>query len=400
MEHNEHIKHLYRKYLDNRITDSEKAELYAFFAEANDEVVGEVIDSYLHGNHEIPDLSHLSEVTGRVFLRVQQAVTYRRRRFSWLPYAAAVVLVLAVGLFFLNKSIRNREQGLVMAEIQPGGNRATLTLADGRTVDLSSEQTGIIVGDEITYVDGSGILSPEVGKSERPEDNRHAGLTTNDLRLTTPKGGTYQVILPDGSKVWLNAASTLEYPARFSGNIREVKISGEAFFEVAEDRSRPFKVLTRNQVVDVLGTSFNINSYPEEAVVKTTLISGAARVSVARTGSPGKTKHDTGLTLAPGEETVLTKTGTIKKQQADVESAISWKEGLFVFSGVPFDVIMRQIGRWYNVDIIYETGIPEVFFRGEMRRSMELSVLLEFLRDSGIRFRVEEGRRLIITSDG
>lgn len=384
--------------LSHGLTEQEETELEQWRNQSKENQL--IYDDFLNGK-DLKRYANLSKRPGditvyrrirRRYYHSQSGTKVRKLPVKWIAIAAMLMAACMIGYYLWQSRMVN--DSLLITDIDPGTNKATLVLADGSKVELSSLQEGIIISEgNIKYHDGS-YVNPDSQISEPPTSD------LGKLTLTVPKGGQYQVTLPDGTKVWLNAASELKYPVRFSGNIREVEVNGEAFFEVAENKAKPFRVLTRNQVVDVLGTSFNINSYPEETAVKTTLITGAAQVSVAHTGMLGKNKNSTALKLVPGEETILSETGMIKKQQADIESAVSWKEGLIVFSGVPFDVIMRQIGRWYNVDIIYATGIPNVSFRGEMRRGVKLSVLLEFLRDSGIHFRMEEGRKLIITNAG
>src|SRR5690606_28711202 len=214
-------------------------------------------------------------------------------------------------------------------DVQPGTNRATLAFADGRSIDLSEAHQGIIVGEEITYLDGSEVS--EYGAI-------HNRLAINEQQLATPKGGTYTITLSDGTKVWLNAASILKYPARFSDRERVVTLEGEAFFDVTQQtqgtghlkRKIPFKVITNGQTVEVLGTTFGISAYPNEET-KTTLVEGAVRL---RPGSGGSA-----VALVPGEQGVLAG-GSIAKHEVNVSTHTAWKDGLIVLKGASVSTVI------------------------------------------------------------
>ncbi len=299
------------------------------------------------------------------------------RRFRWLPYAAAAAILLAVGWLLLDDSGQSTVDSLAATEILPGGNRATLTLADGRVINLDEAQTGIIVGAEaITYDDGSAVS---------PADSPNAGLTTYDLQLTTPKGGTYQITLPDGSKVWLNANSTLKYPSRFSGESRDVILEGEAFFEIQEiqgtrDTRAPFKVLTAGQTVEVLGTEFNISAYKDDPETKTTLVEGKVRVEA----------NGASLQLVPGEQGTTAGEG-LTKHRVDTKPFTAWKDGYFILKGTVPE-ILKQISRWYDVEVAYEDTLPaEATVVLNMPRDVPLADVLYALQASepAMQYRLE-----------
>src|SRR5690606_11094862 len=260
----------------------------------------------------------------------------RARWTRWLPYAAALMITGLAGMWFLTGNwVANQDVVVVnAADIGPGGNRATLTLADGSTVNLSEAQSGIIVGEEISYLDGSVII--DNGQLTMDNDDApESSLSSINYQLSTPKGGTYQITLSDCTNVWLNSASTLTNPAQFEGNERVVELDGEAYFEVRNETldmrletplkstGRPFRVISKGQTVEVLGTQFNISAYADEAEIKTTLVEGRVKVNAAE--SPFE-----GLLLVPGEQAILTGT-MMRKQQVDVEQFIAWKDGLFSF---------------------------------------------------------------------
>jgi len=320
----------------------------------------------------------------------------RKLRF-WLPYAAAVILIALIGTWIYSSvgdgqpMESDRVSLLSHADVPPGGSRATLTLADGRTIDLSEAQTGIIVGDEITYLDGNSVLDDQVNEE----------ISEHSLTLTTPKGGTYQVTLPDGTKVWLNAASTLKYPSRFAGKERVVELDGEAYFDVTQMRKTansqirksansqriPFKVVSNGQTVEVLGTQFNIEAYGGESEIKTTLVKGAVRIVPEAASQPA-------VTLSPGQQSRLAGENIVVND-VDIEPYVAWKLNMFHFKHTPFAEMMHQIERWYDVDVVYNSRIPQETFSGRMKRNVSLLGVLKLLKASEIKFRIE-GRQLII----
>lgn len=311
---------------------------------------------------------------------VQPRHNYRIMR--WLPYVAASVLLVLVGMWLtIGPDAKSEPQTTeITGDIPPGGNKATLTLADGSTIDLSEVQEGIIVGDGITYLDGSGVL-------EQGQEIPYAGLSTIDYRLTTPKGGTYQITLPDGTRVWLNAASTLKYPSRFADAERRVEIEGEGYFAVAKDKARPFTVMSRGQEVNVLGTEFNISAYDDDATVETTLVEGTVQII----NLVSNTMHK----LLPGQQ-ASTNGAQSNVQTVETDQYVAWKRGIFYFGNTPAVEVMKQIERWYDVEVVYKHGTaPKDTFTGEMERDVSLQTVLEVLKMSGIRFQLV-GRKLVI----
>ncbi len=295
----------------------------------------------------------------------------------WLPYAAAAAILLAVGWLLLVDSRESSVDSLAATEILPGGNRATLTLADGRVINLDEAQTGIVVGAEaITYDDGS-VVSPA--------DSPHAGLTTYDLQLTTPKGGQYQITLPDGSKAWLNSASTLKYPSRFSGDSREVILEGEAFFKIQEIQGArvsrvPFKVLTAGQTVEVLGTEFNISAYKDDPETKTTLVEGSVKVTPGtQTGLTTNDSRPTTNVLTPGQQAIVSGT-RIEITAVDTEPYTAWKDGYFVLEAT-IPEMLKQISRWYDIEVVYKGHDGEnTGYYAKLQRDLPLSDILEGLQ--------------------
>jgi len=351
-------------------------------------------------NSEIWSASELEllreKVMKQLVVEKRKEHSYLQRFRPWLPYAAAILLISLGGLYYyqtirpsvVSKKIQPTKASVEnFQKIKPGGNKATLTLADGRTIILSSDHTGIIMGNDLVYEDGTALLG-----SERSESLNGKGVVHN-YQLTTPKGGQYKMTLPDGSRVWLNAASKLKYPGRFNKEVREVELAGEAYFEIAKytngSHQVPFIVRTKAQEVLVLGTQFNLTAYDDEVETRTTLVEGAVVVRESLNGSVKK-----GMELTPGEESILTTAG-LQTRKANLASSIAWKSGVFAFDNIPFDQMMRQIARWYDIDIIYEGAIPKEQFKGKMSRNVDLDVVIGFLKDSGIDLNAE-GRTIYI----
>ncbi len=361
-DHREHIIRLIEKAEQGKATPAEQAELDAFY------------DSFEHKPGYTDALGE-SDRTGyreRLFARIGQRLRpSQARRIHWAYWAAAAAVLLVasvVGYFAVDRQ-ESPVDNLAATQILPGGNRATLALADGRTIALSEAQAGIVVADGITYLDGSAVLG-------------HNPLTSTPqlLTLTTPKGGTYAVTLPDGSRVWLNSASTLKYPSRFENDERVVEIAGEGFFEIERDSKRPFKVRSERQEIEVLGTIFNVAAYADEEETRTTLVEGRVRVG---------SNH----VLRPGEQ-AITRGGTTTIAQVDTESATAWKDGYFVFDNEPLHSILRKVGRWYDVEIQYQDDVQDLSFLGIIPRSERIQAVLTRLEKTGdVKFSIK-GRRV------
>lgn len=312
--------------------------------------------------------------------RIGHRTTVRsiRRRIT---YAAAVaVCMLVFGWIALHRSQIADNADTV--DIRPGTNKATLTLPDGRAIVLDEAQAGIITrNEEIIYQNGTALVQTPAGAD--------GNTPPVQLTLSTPPGGIYQVTLPDGTRVWLNAASSLKYPPRFTGNSRIVELTGEGYFEVAEDRNAPFRVIYNGQQTEVLSTAFNISAYSDNTHTVTTLVSGAVKVS--------RSENDReALLLRPGEQ-ALFGSGVFRKDPADVLLATSWKDGNFYFRNTPLKGMMSQFARWYDIEIVYVGQVPEETFSGAMSRELTLQAVLNFLKDSGIDFKIK-GKQLFVYS--
>ncbi|SEM54194.1 FecR family protein [bacterium A37T11] len=355
-------------------------------------------------------------VISRHYVQLQQTINTRRKTLfqkliiSPWAYAALFLLATATALYFNTSLFVNRKSTIVIHEILPGHNQATLTLADGRKVALDSGQSGIIVQDEdIKYNNGRKIEGvghkaegPGVpGSKTSPKSGEMLNQVQHDalLQLSTPKGGQYQIMLPDGTKVWLNAATTLKYPNRFSGNTREVFLEGEALFEVnnktAGDRVPrvPFIVKTPKQEVLVLATSFNLSAYSNETSEKTTLVEG--KVQVRSENLKRKTYN---IQLLKSKQQAVVTGDSMTVSTVDINRETAWKNGTFDFTGKNLEQVMKELSRWYNIEVVYKNQqIPSMTFVGTMSRNNNLSQVLEILKTTKVKFNVE-GRKLIINN--
>ncbi|TKC59151.1 DUF4974 domain-containing protein [Pedobacter hiemivivus] len=296
--------------------------------------------------------------------------------WSRFAVAASILLVIGIAIYFLNNHGRPvaDHSSAYTNDLKPGSNKATLTLADGQTVTLNNRNTGVIIAAEkLTYNDGTAVIANHNGKT--------ALRNERELKINTPRGGHYEAVLPDGTHVWLNAASTLTFPSKFSGRNRKVVLRGEAYFEVAKDKQHPFIVKADQQDVEVLGTHFNVNSYRDEPTVNTTLFEGSVRIN-------GNTL------LKPGQQANLYPTGqlVVSKGSNDV---IAWKDGKFKFDETPLEVVLRQFSRWYDVDIEYPNGIPKERFTGYIDKNLHASDALDILKYTKIDFKIE-GKKIIV----
>ncbi|UYQ94527.1 FecR domain-containing protein [Chitinophaga horti] len=205
--------------------------------------------------------------------------------------------------------------------------------------------------------------------------------------MSTPRGGQFRATLPDGSKVWLNAASSITYPTAFGDKERRVQVKGEVYIEVAENAQLPFFLNASPVEIAVLGTAFNVSAYEDETHITTTLVSGSIAVNAGGRATPVK----------PGQQAAYANDVFQLNEQADVEQATAWKKGVFYFKDAGLDVVLRELARWYDVQVVYEGVVPRRSFRGEIGRDLSLQQVLKGLGDMGVKFRIEDGRRLVVT---
>lgn len=388
-------KELIQKYREGTLTEPEKALLEAWYLDlAKSE--RQAIDP--------DDLERqLDEVWRSLPVNQEPPVEIpakRRHLYRYFAVAASIVLCCTLGgYFFYNSRLKTPQKQIAsQADAAPGGNKAILTLADGAEIVLDKMANGELArqGDITILKKNQGEIVYQTVKGG-PGKAVHASYNT----VVTPRAGQYKVILPDGTRAWLNAASSIRFPTAFPDQERVVEIMGEVYFEVAKvtrDHQRvPFKVLTGRQLVEVLGTRFNINSYADEGDIKTTLVEGSIKVHVA--GNVRK-----GILLRPGQQSQLVAAGNANISGAsafDVKTVnagavVAWKNGFFRFDNVGLPELMRQLSRWYDMEVVYGSSVREHEFVGQIERTAPLSKVLKILEMGDVHFRVD-GRKIVVT---
>ncbi|SEL74127.1 FecR family protein [Parapedobacter koreensis] len=405
MENRKAILDLLTAYLNKQVSREEFDQLFTQLAALEDEAFKEIILDALDSESTLSDTDFIQARVDQLYPQLHAKIkklpeaiadpidTQKSTRQIWwsMSAAAAILIFLLAGIyFFTDRSRQYKPIAITPEQILPGGNRATLTLANGQTIDLNIEQSGIVIGDGITYADGTDILD------DRWADGKESPMSNVSrlLSLSTPKGGQYQITLSDGTRVWLNAASSITYPVAFEGGKREVSLQGEAYFEVAKDKSRPFIVNTTKQRVEVLGTSFNINAYENETATKTTLLTGSVRIQA----SEGAQANGNSQMLDPNQQSVVNhQDNKITVNHIDPSAAVAWKDGLFNFHGLSIDESMKQIERWYDIHVVYKGKKPEGYLGGKMSRGVKLATFLSFLeKDFHIKSELQPDRTLIL----
>jgi transmembrane sensor len=388
---------LLKRYLDQTITEEELLALQYMLLEAEEK---EKVLSSLEGllTEQAPDMNYRAEDWEGVLQKIKGAAPTpvvdlpqtKRTSIAWIRWVAAAIVIglMAWGVWIITHAEKVEDApiavGPALQDIAPGREGAVLTLADGSQMILDSLGNGVISSpDGSTVVLKNGQLS-------------YAGINDTSLNtpiayhaISTPNGRQFSLFLPDGTRVWLNAASSIRYPTRFKGGERRVEIRGEAYFEVAKNARMPFLVRVQGgSEIKVLGTHFNVNAYAEGEQVKTTLLEGSVKVKATGTTAPW-------VLLRPGQQAQVKKEIRIVTDIA-LDKVMAWKNGLFDFNGARLEEVMGQLARWYDLEVVYERGIPDVEFGGKMSRNVPLSDVLEGLKGMNIHFRLEEGRRLVV----
>lgn len=365
----ERIKELLHKYKKGLCTDAEKAWIESLYEALANPPSSDLTDEMIQAD--------LAEVYQRI-----PALSKNKSFTLWPRIVAAAIFLLFVSIGFYFFKEKDPSQPLVQIvdkskinpnDFAPGTNKALLTLADGSQIALDNAPDQKILdkgGIKITKNE-DGLITYQINPGVRESKSN---------TLSTPKGGQYQVILSDGTKVWLNAASSLRYPTVFTGNERKVLLNGEAYFEVAKNEKQPFKVVTDRQELLVLGTHFNINSYEDEPDVKTTLLEGSVKVSAFQTKQT--------ILLKPGEQAALKRSGKLKVAQINAENAIAWKSGLFQFQGSGIQEALRQMARWYDITIEFEGAVPDIQLWGEVHRKANALEALEILSYFDLKYKI------------
>ena len=365
----EELSQLAMKYLSGKASLEERRLLDAWYYEnPGEEWVAEIEDDETHLEHRM--LERLKSSLG----------PSRVRTFPLLRVAAILVLVAGIGatVYYVRRSPAEAPKPVAAYDVAPGSQKAVLTLANGSSVLLDSSHSKVLA------TQGNASVRQLKGGSlayEAPVSGNKAEVLYNTLSV--PRGGQYKLELPDGSKVWLDAASSIHYPVSFTGKERIVEMTGEAYFEIAPDPDRPFIVRVGDrEAVQVLGTRFNVNAYEDEGTIRTTLLEGKVNVT-----SAGQT-----LSMRPGEEAIAGKTLELE-ETADLEAAVAWKEGFFDFNSTDITSIMRQISRWYDVTVAYEGDVQGKGFTGQISRYANVSQVLHMLElTKDIHFKIEGGK--------
>ncbi|NOW94990.1 FecR family protein [Mucilaginibacter sp. SG564] len=351
---------------------------------------GELVDNWffnkMASDHNLTDEELLNDLT-EIRQRFDSELVPHRKAILWPRFAAAAAILIFIGAAFFYSTrpghTGDHPIGFTKTDILPGGNKATLTLANGKVVVLNDAGKGTVAresGVNITK-NAQGEITYLAERTDTQDGQAKYNTTS------TPRGGQWHLTLADGTHVWLNAASAIRYPTAFSGKSREVELDGEAYFEVAHNASMPFKVISKGQTVEVLGTHFNINSYPDEPSIKTTLLEG--KVKVYSNESAYKI-------LLPGQE-ASNSNSQISVTDADTEAALAWKNNRFQFTGSDIKGLMRQFARWYDVDVQYQGDIPEHEFTGRISRNVRASDVFEILKKYQLNFKIE-GKKVTVSN--
>jgi len=389
---------LIAKYLRKELTEQEQDQLEQWLQSdtRNQELFKKLTDqTIIDSELETFETNDKDKAWKNIVKKTGFKSTTRKSAASkpWPAYAAAIVLLIALGVTLTRYRNTPGEQKMAVKsqkDLLPGSNKAILTLADGSRVILDDAKRGKIASQQNVVItkDQSGELVYQAAKTSQTEDLPPVEKNVMNT-LATPRGGQYQIVLPDGTRVWLNSASSLKYPTTFAGNDRRVELNGEAYFEVSKDPSKPFYVKTATQTVTVLGTHFNINSYADEIAAKTTLLEGSVRITGNINGATAK--------LKPGEQAVNTINAIDVKENADIDEAVAWKNGKFLFRNTDLHTIMRQLSRWYDVDVEYQGNVAQKHYRGRISRNVPVSEIFQILKTSGINFTID-GRKIIVRS--
>lgn len=357
------------KYLDGKATADEINLLESYYQlfDAAPAALGAIDQK----EQELIGLALQKQIKNRIGIPV--VPLYRTWPRIAIAVAAAIALIFG-GAYFFNATQKN-SMNFAQNDIAPGRNGATLTISNGQMITLDDAKKGVVIGEELKYSDGT-PLSLHAGEGQ----NSAKGMLT----ASTAKGQTYEFTLPDGTTVWLNAESKIVFSSKFTGNERRILLSGEAYFAVKHNEKQPFRIESRGQVVEDIGTEFNIQAYEDDPQIKTTLVEGSA--SVVSVQHPKNS-----VVLSPNQQAILN-SGKIKVQTADTEQETAWKQGVFMFRSERIGDLMKRVERWYNVNIVYEDiSLAEMKFSGAISRYENISKLLDILQTTGqIHFQITD----------
>lgn len=363
---------LVRKYNQGLATDEEKVQLENWYVQQSDQLT--LAEDEIDFNKIEAELKKgIWSYTG---LGTEKQVHKLGKLWLRIAVAASLILIAGTGLFYYAGQAGFRTNNISSKnDIAAGTNQAILTLGNGQRIILKDAKNGALAKESNTT-----IKKTAEGELVYEGSEKSAAAVYN--MIVTPRGGQYTLMLSEGTKVILNAASSLRYPTQFTGKDRIVELVGEGYFEVSHDKTKPFKVISRGQTVEVLGTHFNINSYADEPNTKTTLLEGSVNVN--------------GHRLRPNQQAILTGQNQVSIVAVDINEAVAWKDGLFRFDHTDLKTLMRQIARWYDVEVVYEGTVRNEQFFGKIERSYTLSEVLKLLELNKVQVKLD-GKRIIVS---
>jgi transmembrane sensor len=379
-QENKRYYELAEKWLNGTITKEEMTEFSEWY-DSNESPILDIPEKFASSEEELGQ-----RILGKILTRQKKRDPFTLKKANRLKWAAASVLILVAfaSLFYLTRKFPATNETVVTGQatfsdtVVPGGNKAMLVLGDGTKVLLDTADNGVIADTRFTKLDDGQLACSPIGEKN----------PINYNTLTTPRGGQYSITLADGTRVWLNSASSLRFPDAFSMDKRIVELTGEGYFEVDKNKTKPFKVKVGDVEVQVLGTHFNIMAYKDEASINTTLLEGSVRIS----------RQNDVVELKPGQEAQTDQYGKIGiNKNANIEQAIAWKNGIFNFSGSNIESTMRQIARWYDIEVVYEDEIGE-HFNGSIVRNSSIEKVLKMLEHTGVVHFTLKGRKVFVRS--
>jgi hypothetical protein len=370
---------LYKKFLSGQCSEEEIRQLESYYSEIK--LMDNEWENALGDERRIKEMI-MSKIKASTDIDYYQ--TTKKQIFQpWIWYAASVFFAIITSIFSFHYLTKDRAPNQTAIIIRPGKNQAYLTLANGKSIVLHDAKNGQIAGVSGVIIKkiNDSVLTYYANNSEKIHKN------TDSNSLTIPRGGVFQTVLSDGTKVWLNSASSLKYPVAFAGKERRVTLVGEAYFEVEKNKAMPFKVSVNGMDVQVLGTHFNVTGYPEDVGVKTTLLQGRVKLH-SSAGSQN---------LVPGQQGVYNyHSRGFEVMQVNTDDIVAWKDGFFVFDNENIQSIMMKIGRWYNVDVVFKNKTSQNNFGGTISRYKNIDAVLKALEATGsVHFKME-GRRVVV----
>lgn len=367
-ERAQRIAYLISGFINRTLTTREHDELDLWVEESDDnvELFAQLTDER-NINEAMAFMKSLDKE--KAYKKVKSRIAPKNRNRRWLiPVSVAAIFLIALGIVWLirSKAVESIPPSHDVAgttDIAPGSAKAVLQLASGKSITLGKESNGTIANE--------GSVAIKASEQTLTYNGQESLSTPAYNTLSIPKGGKYKLILSDGTQVWINAASSIKYPAVFSGSERKVEVEGEAFFDVARDEKKPFIVQAGKANILVLGTSFNVSTYSDEPVQTAVLVSGKIKVEATNKQQE----------LAPGQQATFGATGDITVTNANIQAATAWKDDKFVFKEEPIENIMRQLARWYNVKVLYRGNI-NYHFSAKISRDQPISTILRLLEDT------------------